>query len=680
MNREAIFSDGTKQFISPAYVTSNSKVNIMLRVDRLDEPTITLVAPEMGIAKIMRVNRTDDRFTYYEASMHVSDRMLRYHFELKNEDEFLYYDAFGVSEYYRPEYEFKLIPDFDVPEWAEGAVMYQILVDRFANSDEGNDVENNEYYYIKTMATHVEDWNKPPADFGVAEFYGGDLQGVLDNMRYIKGLGVEAIYFNPIFVSPSSHKYDIADYDHIDPHYAKVIDYTGENQTPGDPDNTHATRYINKVTNWDNLNASNEFFAKFVDAAHQMGIRVILDGVFNHCGSFNKWLDREGIYLGKEGFEPGAYQRADSPYHKFFKFGDENPDSWPHNNSYEGWWGHDTLPKLNYEGSQELYDYILDVGRKWVSPPYNCDGWRLDVAADLGHSEDFNHHFWKDFRKAVKEANPNAVILAEHYGDASSWLEGDQWDTIMNYDAFMEPVSYFFTGMEKHSDNMDPSAEGDGVRFENTMRHFMAKLPTKALYSAMNELSNHDHSRFLTRTNHKVGRASSLGPEAASEDINIPIFKLAILLQVSWPGAPTVYYGDEAGVCGFTDPDNRRTYPWDNRNFQLIDYYRDAIMAHKMSAAMRRGSFVFLKSERNFISYGRFNEIESVVIAINMGGTEMEVDIPVYIAEVRDGNMLQAFMTSPMGHSIMTLPVPVQDGYMHVKLGAMTGFAFRQDK
>ena len=680
MNREAIFSDCTKQFIWPAEVTSNSKVKIKLRVDRLDEPTIKLVANEMGIAKEMRVSYVGERFTYYEASMHISNKMLTYHFELDGDGEYVYYDAFGVSDYYRPEYEFRLIPDFDMPDWAQGAVMYQIMVDRFAQGDQGNDVENNEYYYIKTMATHVDDWNKPPADFGVAEFYGGDLQGVMDNLRYIKGLGVEAIYFNPIFVSPSSHKYDIADYDHIDPHLAKVVDHAGEDLNSGDTDNTHASKYINKVTNWANLNASDEFFAKFVEEAHHMGIKVILDGVFNHCGSFNKWLDREGIYKDREGFEPGAYQQKDSPYHDFFRFNDDSEGAWPHNNSYDGWWAHDTLPKLNYEGSSELYNYILGIGKKWVSPPYNCDGWRLDVAADLGHSEDFNHQFWKDFRKAVKSANPNAIILAEHYGDASAWLQGDQWDTVMNYDAFMEPVSYFFTGMEKHSDKYDFSAEGDGNRFEMTMRHFMTKLPAPSLHTAMNELSNHDHSRFLTRTNHKVGRASELGAAAASEGINIAIFKLAILMQISWPGAPTIYYGDEAGVCGFTDPDNRRTYPWETRDFALIDYYRDAIMAHKMSSAMRRGSFTFLKSGMGFVSYGRFNEIESVVITINVTEADIEIDIPVYIAEVKDGYMLQMFMTNEKGYSIMTIKTPVENGQMRVKLGPRTGLAFKQDK
>lgn len=147
----------------------------------------------------------------------------------------------------------------------------------------------------------------------------------------------------------------------------------------------------------------------------------------------NGW-NRERIYDKNPEYDKGAYVSGDSPYRNFFSFHSEN---WPNNGDYDGWWGHETLPKLNYEGSEELYKYILGVARKWLSPPYNIDGWRLDVAADLGLSPEFNHHFWKDFRKAVKEINPDALILAEHYGDPSSWLQGDEWDTVMNYDAFM---------------------------------------------------------------------------------------------------------------------------------------------------------------------------------------------------------------------------------------------------
>ena len=290
-------------------------------------------------------------------------------------------------------------------------------------------------------------------------------------------------------------------------------------------------------------------------------MRIILDGVFNHCGSFNKWMDREKIYEKDGGYEPGAYLSADSPYRDFFLFKDAN--GWPDNGSYEGWWGHNTLPKLNYEGSEKLYQYVLDIAKRWLSPPYSIDGWRLDVAADLGHSPEMNHRFWRDFRKVVKEANPDALILAEHYRDATTWLSGDQWDTVMNYDAFMEPVSWFLTGLEKHSERKDDHLLHNSQAFMCSMLSNMSRMQTGSLYAAMNELSNHDHSRFLRgRTASWDGFISRRDAEKAEIGVNYGTFRSGAVIQMTWPGAPTIYYGDEAGVFGWTDPDNRRTFPW----------------------------------------------------------------------------------------------------------------------
>jgi alpha-glucosidase len=262
--------------------------------------------------------------------------------------------------------------------------MYQIYTDRFCSGDDFNNVVDHEYNYIGEHVTEVKDWNKYPAAMGVREFYGGDIKGIMSKLDYLEDLGIEVIYLNPMFVSPSNHKYDIQDYDNIDPHFGVIVKDGGEPLAPDDFDNKHATKYITRVASKENLDATNELFAEFVQKAHDKGIRVILDGVFNHCGSFNKWLDRERIYEGQEGYEDGAYISKESPYHTFFKFPQGN---WPYNGSYYGWWGHDTLPKLNYEESQKLHDYIMRIASKWVSPPYNVDGWRLDVAADLGFSK-----------------------------------------------------------------------------------------------------------------------------------------------------------------------------------------------------------------------------------------------------------------------------------------------------
>lgn len=256
------------------------------------------------------------------------------------------------------------------------------------------------------------------------------------------------------------------------------------------------------------------------------------------------------------------------------------------------------------------------------------------MAADLGHSNEYNHDFWKKFREAVKSANPNAIILAEHYGDPSEWLQGDEWDTVMNYDAFMEPVTWFLTGMEKHSDEDRMELCGNADYFIGAMKYHMANMLTPSLYVAMNELSNHDHSRFLTRTNHMVGRVSKLGYEAASAYTNEAVFREAVIIQMTWIGAPTVYYGDEAGVCGFTDPDNRRTYPWGNENHDLLAFHKDIIRIHKESEALRYGSLELLVGEENLLAYGRFTETEKVIVIIHNRSELSEVTVPVWRAEV----------------------------------------------
>jgi alpha-glucosidase len=456
----------------------------------------------------------------------------------------------------------------------------------------------------------------------------------MNKLDYLQELGVEAIYFNPIFVSPSTHKYDIQDYNYIDPHFGVIVKDGGRVLDDDENNNSNATKYMIRTTDAANLEASNAFFAKLVKAAHDRGIKVILDGVFNHCGAFNRWLDREGFYH-KNGYPVGAYESEDSEYHSFFKWYD---GQWPYNGNYDGWWGHTNHPKLNYEESEVLYNYILDIGRMWVSPPYNCDGWRLDVAADLGFSKEFNMKFWRDFRSAVKSANPEAIILAEHYGDAGDWLGGDQWDTVMNYDAFMEPITWFLTGMEKHSEQADGSRFNDARSFESAMRYYTSRFSMQSLSVAMNELSNHDHSRFLTRTNRTVGRLHTVGADAADRNLNYGIMKEAITYQMTWVGAPTIYYGDEAGLTGWTDPDNRRPFPWGRENKDIFSFYKKMIELHKSRRAFSYGSLSYLYMNYGVVCYGRWDKDDKIAVVLNNNFTEQTVNIPIWRIGCEDGD------------------------------------------
>lgn len=644
MNKNALFCDGTSDYVIPAEPGIHEKVRLRFRTARDDAQEVCLISG--GETLQMQKMSSGEVFDYYETEVQLTDTMFVYYFRIKSESEELCYHRCGVSEHPVEYYNFRIMPGFSTPAWAKGAVMYQIFVDRFCNGDPSNDVEDGEYVYIGEPVCKVKDWNEFPAAMDIRRFHGGDLQGVLDKLDYLEELGVEVIYFNPLFVSPSNHKYDIQDYDYIDPHYGVIIEDGGEVLSEGEKDNTRATKYQKRTGDIRNLEASNRLFAKLVEEMHTRGMRVILDGVFNHCGSFNKWMDRERIYEPQPEYEKGAYVSAQSPYRDFFHFFDEREEAWPYNKNYDGWWGHDTLPKLNYEDSPTLEEYILNIGKKWVSPPYNADGWRLDVAADLGYSNEYNHIFWENFRKAVKSANPQALILAEHYGDPGEWLQGDEWDSVMNYDAFMEPLTWFLTGMEKHSDERRTDLWGNADNFVNTMNHFMASMLTPSLQVAMNELSNHDHSRFLTRTNHIVGRVAQLGSKAAEEGINLAVMREAVAVQMTWVGAPTVYYGDEAGVCGFTDPDSRRTYPWGQENRELVEFHKEMIRIHKREKLLRTGSLKMLSWSSNVLAYARFQEGEQIIVVLNNSKELKEVTIPVWQAEVPMKGKMERLMYS----------------------------------
>ncbi len=664
LNMEAIFSDCTENFVVPNEPSNNEPVTIKIRVGKNNVDDVYICIN--GNKKQLFKTEENDIFEYFSITIDKIIEKIDYYFIIIKNNTNYYYNKRGLDYNIDEAYNFMIIPCFNTPDWAKGAIMYQIFVDRFYNGDYTNDVVNNEYAYLGLSAKRIEDWNQTPSVKDVCNFYGGDLKGVMDKMTYLKDLGVDVIYFCPIFVSPSNHKYDIQDYDYIDPHLGVIIEDGGEPLYFEKFHNKFATMYIQRTTNKVNLEASNKLMIDLIELAHKHGIKIILDGVFNHCGAFNKWMDKENFYSGKEGYPNGAYKDEQSPYKNYFRWYDNN---WPNNDCYDAWWGHDNHPKLNFELSQDLYDYIMNIARKWVSPPFNADGWRIDVAADLGYSIEFNHKFFRDFRKVVKEANPNAIILAEHYGDPKDWLLGDQWDTVMNYTAFMDPITWFLTGMEKHSEEFREDLFCNASAFEGAMRYQMARFSEPSLQMAMNELSNHDHSRFLTRTNMQVGRLHTRGAEAASEGINKSIMLEAVTFQMTWPGAPTIYYGDEAGVTGWTDPDNRRTYPWGNEDMTLINFHKEIIKIHKKYNALKKGSLEFLLLDYGIISYGRWDNKDKIVVILNNNKEQRTISVSVWKAEVDKSGVLQTLIiTKNDSFSTESEEYQVVDGYLNITM------------
>ena len=675
INKEALFSAETQDYRMPAEPDTGDTVTVRMRTAKNGADHVYYIENKKAV--LMVKSASDSLFDYYEYKITAKEAQILYHFKVEKDGAVCYYNRLGASDEDTDQFDFKITPGFHTPDWAKGAVMYQIFVDRFCNGDPTNDVQTCEYVYIGKPVYQVNDWSRNPSTMDVGCFYGGDLQGVWDKLDYIKSLGVEVIYLNPVFVSPSNHKYDCQDYEHIDPHFGKIVKDGGTLVDQNAQDNTKAQRYVIRSADRENLEASDAFFAEFVKEVHDRGMKVILDGVFNHCGSFNKWLDAEQIYERSGDYEPGAYISKESPYHSFFQFHDNSDKAWPYNKTYDGWWGHDTLPKLNYEGSDKLVEYILNVAKKWVSPPYSVDGWRLDVAADLGHTAEYNHAFWKRFRKAVKEANPQALILAEHYGDPSGWLQGDEWDSIMNYDAFMEPVTWFLTGMEKHSDSYNGGLYGNGKSFFDAMAYHMSRMQTNTVFTAMNQLSNHDHSRFLTRTNRTVGRIATKGAKAANENVEKCILREAVVMQMTWPGAPTVYYGDEAGMVGWTDPDNRRSYPWGKQDWELIEFHKDMIRIHKKYECFRSGSYKSIASGSHWICYGRFNKKLQAVILINNRRETLTVDLPIWqIGILENACLKRVIQTTQSTYNVGEVMERAEDGILHVTVGPQTASVY----
>lgn len=665
INRSALFSDETISYKFPYAPKAGDTVTVRLRT--LKNDVLKVYVCFGGRRKEMEKESFSayHNFDFYRAEFICPDAdEVSYYFQISDQDDLVYYNRLGAVTNNQEEYNFSFIPGFSVPEWALGHVFYQILPDRFFNGNTANDVTSNEYYYTGGHVRKIENWDEIPKTLDVGNFYGGDLQGVEQKIDYLASLGIEGIYFNPLFVSPSNHKYDTQDYDYIDPHLAVIEDDCQYAMQSWERHNGFAARYITRVISKNNLNKSNEYFAALVGKLHEKGIRVILDGVFNHCGSFNKWMDREGIYLNKPGYAKGAYQSVRSPYRKYFNFTHSFPLP-----EYEGWWGFNTLPKLNYEKSDELCEKIYNVGAKWVSEPYNVDGWRLDVGADLGHSAAFNHKFWRAFKSRVKQANPESFVFAEHYGDPRPWLNGREWDSVMNYDAFMEPVTWFLTGMEKHSNYFDEGKLNNGKTFFDNMFKNMARLPRPSLDSAINQLSNHDHSRFLTRTNRTAGTLKEKGGDAASFGTDARVLKLGVLIQMTWPGCPTLYYGDEVGQVGWTDPDCRRTFPWGKENTDLLEMHRSAIALRKRLSCLRLGSLKELDAGNGYISYARFDDENISIIVINNNDKEISLSLPVWEAGISQDDKLalyyctgfdafppEHFIDVRFGRMLVTLP------------------------
>ena len=336
INREALYSIGKGFYREPEESPAFSDVTIRFRTLREDVDRVLLYLPDEQQIYPMQLESSDHYFDYYEMEIKLKDKPLHYYFRIEKGEEVIHYNRLGVTEDLDIQYAFSIFPDFFVPDWIKGVTMYQIFVDRFRNSDGKNNVEDREYIYLGRPVVSVSDWDAPVESFDVHRFYGGDLEGVWEKLDYLEHLGVEVLYFNPLFVSPSNHKYDTQDYDHIDPHLGRIVNDGGKVLPKGGTDNREASKYSIRSTDKENLEASDTLFLLFVEACHKRGMRVIIDGVFNHCGSFHRYMNASYFYKTGEDspYPKGAYESYYSPYLDYFHFSKEEEKDWPENDSY----------------------------------------------------------------------------------------------------------------------------------------------------------------------------------------------------------------------------------------------------------------------------------------------------------------------------------------------------------
>ncbi len=462
-----------------------------------------------------------------------------------------------------------------VPAWVSEAVFYQIFPDRFANGNPDNDPVN------------VQPWGAIPTRRG---FQGGDLQGIVQRLDYLLDLGINTLYLNPIFMAASTHRYDTIDYLKIDPKLGEMKD-----------------------------------FQALIDAAHHHGVRVILDGVFNHCArgffAFNDILENED----------------ESPYLDWFFVHKLPLRAYTPGKArnYEAWWGYKSLPKLN-TNNPHVRRYLLNVARYWIEQ--GADGWRLDVPNEIDDDS-----FWAEFRAAVHSANPDAYLLGEIWDLNPRWVDDQHFDGLMNYPVRTTLLNYL-------NEELPPA------QFGQALERILATYPAENLPAMYNPLGSHDTERILTMLGSNVNK-----------------LRLAFLLQFALPGAPAIYSGDEVGVEGLKDPDCRKAFPWNESQWipGLRDWVKALVAVRKSNRAFQKGSFLPLPvlDNLNGFAFARAYCGEQVITAVNPGYTSANLTISVEALGLENEKVL---------HSLLDpREVSVTEGHLHLTLPPMQGIYLR---
>lgn len=533
MIKEALFHEANSVW---SFIEEESYITLIFRTSNQDQITVETIEYNRfydyneRITHPMSIYLEDELFRYHITSFIPNHYGCVYYFKITDGNQIDFYTEYGLTKkepFRLGAFEIPRIQKADVyiaPKFVKDTVFYQIYPDRFRR--EGKKEEK------------FEMWGGKPTFYNL---FGGNFKGITLKLEYLKARGINAIYFTPINLSPSSHRYDTIDYMKIDP----ILGTDAE-------------------------------FKELVERCHDFGIKVVIDAVFNHCSHH---------FFA---FQDVLEHQSNSKYVDWFLI-ERYPISFGRNGGYQTYGQEPQMPKLNSQ-NPEVRAYLLQVVRHYMLS-FQIDGWRLDVADEV------DSEFWRMFRTEVKAMNPEAIIIGEVFHNPSYYLRGDQFDSVQNYQ-FYDIVHNYFV---RRDTNLH--------QFKNQIVRLLTMVPRNVLFSLLNQVDSHDTPRLLT-----------------SLEGNLNNFKLAVLFQFTYIGMPCVYYGDEIGMVGGADPDNRRCFNWDEStwNKDVLGMYDELIKLRKHEVILQNGYFRFIDNNDRLLTYERYIGSKKVRITINPNSTITE--------------------------------------------------------
>ncbi len=586
---QTVHHDGSPYYVSFDSTRSHTSLQLRLRVSKTAPITqlfVRTIPDGEQHYTPMHIVSSDTQCNWWQTDIRLHMLRTNYRFFFHTSEGNWFFTANGMVQYTPTDAtDFKYLYRYQAPSWVQDSVFYQIFPERFADGDSSNNVQSHDYScYGTSVVAHT--WGELPSQTGAAgnaHFFGGDLQGIVQHMDYLTDLGVSALYLTPIFTSPSNHKYDVENYHEVDPHFG------GE-----------------------------QALVALRAALDEHNMRLMLDIVPNHCSSMNTWFVE-------------AQKNPEAKTHEYFTFGTTSA-------IYQSWLGVDSLPKLNYHSEhlrQEMYAGEDSIMRYWLRPPYRIDGWRIDVAnmlARQGESQ-LEHKIGRGIRRAVKSESPSMYLIGEHFFDGSAQLQGDELDATMNYRGFSLPLLQWLVGyIDDYSLNR-PRETWPLLPTEALMaqwKAFLAAIPWQIAIQQFNLLGSHDTARLHTVL-----------------DGNEALIQVAVTLLFTYPGVPSVYYGDEIGIEGGRDPDNRRCMSWNPHTWNTTRraLYQRLIHERRTAPALREGGFQALYAAGETFAFLRESSSERLLIVARRKDDGLKM-LPIQQAGLANGTHVQELLSS----------------------------------